>query len=31
MVYDQELFLFLKCLKVKMGKAYSGGRVEGSK
>lgn len=31
MVYDQEVFLFLKCLKVKMGKAYSGERVEGSK
>lgn len=31
MVYDQDLFLFLKCLKVKMGKAFNGGRVELSK
>lgn len=31
MVYNQELFSFLKCCKVKMGKTYSGGRVEGSK
>lgn len=31
MVYDQELFLFLKCLKVKMGKVCNGGRVEVSK